>query len=1218
MRPAGCNEHTALVMRGGCPPVLSFEVGSYGLVLHLYRERPMRLTITLLASLLTISLSSVAQPPSPGHGMRARLRALGDRLRRRLRPEPVTVVDAHTGETIVVHPARSRRRAPTPSEPNGGADVRRWIGIGLIALLVLLVIWRLPVLVSARVDQFVVLVAPFHDADGAVSQTGRSVAEQLARLLPERTGGQVVALTLDDPPAGPAEALQLLDERNADALVWGEVTPGGMLNQESLVPMLAYQPTGPFAPAAWDGYTARFALPRVYALSATPLNGEVIMPVLLGALSDYGAGRYDESLEALDHLLSNYPALSPALPQALRGNILWASGQYERAAEAYQGTGVMEAPATGASELALIANNLGVILFDAGRWPEATAAFQHATELLGDRDLGELRVNLALLALREGREAEAIRNIQPALELLEPSTMLLLHAAEAYRADGRFDDAQEAIQSARRLRAAAADAVPADLRALVDRHTQADVVEAQALLHLARMLGETGPLLWELQVAEPVSEEQLGQVRGELDRAARETEELARLWARRSASLEAANQQVDGLVATGQSLRATVSARERRRWQAMVEVEIGQLDQREQRTGLAAFWDSLTRNRSPLWQGRRRLEELLQLREEDIDSAVLLGHALLIAGELDAAEERFAAAAMGDDRRPEPLYGLALVALERPAEPRAEQLERARALLTESIDRNQFYFPARRKLAEVAEEQGDWATAAEQRRWLADTRPSPENRLDLGRTLRLSGPASYAEAEEVLLPLANQGLAAAQVELSRLYVDYGDAAAAQVVLERAQAAAPDSAPIAYELGRVLEQRGMAEEAITQYASAATIDPQFADAHLALARIYAVRASERAADHYRAALDAGASDPVVLKQIGMALIDDGQYEPATEAFRRAIDAANLPDPEAHYGLALAYLGTSRLVAAESEAQQALQLTEEAYPAALAALGDIAFEQGDLALATRRYEEALEQDPQLVEALIGLGRVYATRGEWDLAQFQFQQAVAADPRSAAAHYWLGEALLRQGDLDAASAQFDAVLALRQRYPLAYYGIAQIEAARGQLEAADAALDQALALRPAFAEALLLRAKIYEQQGDLDRALAIYSATIDANEQMAEAFYRRALLHIRADRLREARSDLERAVREQPNFPEAHYWLGRTLLIDARPQPALEHFVLAIEQRGGAYPEARFYQGLAEEQLGRRDDAILSFQIALDQAEGSVWASEARAALARLGGE
>jgi tetratricopeptide (TPR) repeat protein len=105
------------------------------------------------------------------------------------------------------------------------------------------------------------------------------------------------------------------------------------------------------------------------------------------------------------------------------------------------------------------------------------------------------------------------------------------------------------------------------------------------------------------------------------------------------------------------------------------------------------------------------------------------------------------------------------------------------------------------------------------------------------------------------------------------------------------------------------------------------------------------------------------------------------------------------------------------------------------------------------------------------------------------------------------------------------------------------------------------------------------------------------------------------MRHDKLDEAMRDLESAINIQPNFSEAHYWLGRAYLAQDRAKQARAEFVTAIEQRGGTYPDARFYQGLAEERLGQRNDAVASYQAALDQNNNGEWANEARMALVRL---
>ncbi len=158
----------------------------------------------------------------------------------------------------------------------------------------------------------------------------------------------------------------------------------------------------------------------------------------------------------------------------------------------------------------------------------------------------------------------------------------------------------------------------------------------------------------------------------------------------------------------------------------------------------------------------------------------------------------------------------------------------------------------------------------------------------------------------------------------------------------------------------------------------------------------------------------------------------------------------------------------------------------------------------------------------------------------------------------------------------------------------------------------------IRQDYAEAWLEQGKLDEQIGDDQSALSAYSQAVGANARLPEPRYRRARLYIRQDRMSEAETDLEAATSAQPNFPEAHYWLGRVYQAENRPQAARDEFKLAVTQRNGNYPDARFYQGIAEEQLGQRSEALASFQAALDQSDSSAWASDARAALVRLGGQ
>lgn len=1175
------------------------------------------ITLLLLALIVLIAL-----PP-----VRSTLTSQLRRLRQGVFPPPPgpartgTTVIAGNGDEIQLGDDRTPMSMAARLELAGGR--RGLLILVLIGLLVLIGAWQLYRYTNAPTpEQFVVLVAPFREPGGTPGQTGRAVAAELAAALPQASGGRVVAQALDTPPASLPAALDLLASSGADALVWGDIAGGGMLDRTTLRPTLVYRPNGPFAPLGWAGYAGRFAMPAEYVLAGEPVNGAVVLPALLGALADYDAGRFDAAAESFGTLLGNYPALAPTLPRALRGNMLWARGEYQQAINEYQqATRSTDGPAA-----ALLYNNLGAIQEDAGDNLAATSSFNSAITALRGGDLAALRYNLGIQWLRAGRTAEAVG----ALEIARNPALLagtaapapvLLALAQAYRQNGQFEQAQALIDAAERQAASDAGLVTAELRNITRARLRAETEAEHVLLDLAQKAGARGPLMWELLGSDALSMRDLDSARSQISQAVDDSRVLAQLWARLATAKDAAGEQFAGQIAISQSLQAQAQLRERLRWQALIEIERGSVQGATRPQGLAAIWVALTGDRSPLGRGRAILEDLLNSQPADVDALILLGHSQLINGNLDAARPHFEQAAQLAPGRPEPVYGQALAAL-------PSDRSRAKQLLADAIAKAPGFFPARQRLVALAEEDRDWPTVVEQRRWLAANRPSHANTLALAVALRQSGPDQFAAAEQLLLPLANQGDTSAMIALSELYQQHGDGDAARQMLARAQQAAPRDSTVAYQYGRLLEQQRDADGALAAYTHAIELNTADIPARLALGRLYTAKGQPlEAGQQYEVALRAGAQDPAELGLIGAVLLENGEYDAAATAYERAIGAqpnngdpadANTALAALYHGLGQADLKRGQIDAAATAEQRALELRGNAYPEALVGLGDIALLRNQAAGAVDQYNAAIKLDPRLAAAYIGLGRASGALGNWVAAQAHFRDAVAIDARSAEAHLWLGEALVRQPEppLQAAIDEYVRALELREnRYPEAYFGLAQAQMASGRGDLARENLALALQLRPGYADALLLQGKLFEQLGDPAAARDSYTRAIAASKALAEPYYRRALLSLRADQLDDAAGDLEDAIGIQANFSEAHYWLGRIYLAQNRPKPAREQFILAIEQRNNHFADARFYQGLAEEQLGQRDDAVQSYQAALEQGGTSEWAGEARTALSRL---
>lgn len=1091
------------------------------------------------------------------------------------------------------------------------ASPRRRLVWGLVGVLGsvagLFVLWLLPTVLLRPEDQFVVLVAPFRDTGGVVSQAGREAASELVAELQKLPPSRLTARSIAEPPADTAAALDVLRRNSADALIFGEIAPGGLLHQETLRPLLVYRPTGVYAPYAWEGYLSRFALPAAYPLATAPLNGQAVLPPLLGALGDYGSGRFDAAVTTLENQLLTNPSLDPTLPRMLLGNVLWARGEYSAAAESYRRIAAVSAPGPDPTLGALLANNLGAILQDAGD-ASARDRFNQAIQMLQGQDLGELRTNLGIEELRANRPVQAAAMLEQARRLLPVTIPVELLLARAYREQGAnlFTAAQQGLSLASELAPGAGTLTTADVREPVLHRARSAVLQERGLQAVARAIEAPGPLLWEILAQRRVDPAQLGEPISDLESAIREAETVEQEWNVRSAAQDAAKNPISGGVANGQSRRALETNQERIRWLAAIQLlNAAQLDPAQPARG----WFAGPSPRATLLEtARTRLERLHKANDAGYETAILLGYTSLLEGKLPDAGRWFSVASGRAPERPEATFGQGLVAMQ--ANPAA-----AREQFNQALVFDERFYPAREMLAQLAEADGNWPLAIEQRRLLAQQWPSPRNLLSLGQVLRKNG--SIAEAQQVLIDLANNGNVPALLEISRLYRLAGNQAAAHMALQRGQEEDSTNPEIALARAELFVADNDLAAAAEQYRLAISNNPDLAPAHLGLAQIYDRDRKDEATREYRAALDTGTSDVATLKLIGAAMLarDRDQADAAVVAYERAVKTAP-DDPEVQHGLAQAYLRTNKYNQARAAGQRALDLRQGNFPDALVTMGDIARAQEAPQEAESLYDRAIQLDNRLTAAYIGRGNLAAAQDNWAVARTWFQRAVeSSDGSSEEAWLLLGDALMRTDKPGDAIQAYEQVLKMTPRSAQALFGLAQAQAAIGRFEAASANLDRALQARPAFADAYVLQGQIYEQRGVPRQALRAYDRAIALNSRLAEPHFLRALLRIRDDQIAAARGDLEAAVQLGQNNADAHYWLGRAYLVENRATEAIGQFQKAIEQRAN-FAEAYYYRGLAEEQLGNTSDAIAAYRAVLAQDSSGPWLANARAALQRLG--
>jgi Flp pilus assembly protein TadD len=101
------------------------------------------------------------------------------------------------------------------------------------------------------------------------------------------------------------------------------------------------------------------------------------------------------------------------------------------------------------------------------------------------------------------------------------------------------------------------------------------------------------------------------------------------------------------------------------------------------------------------------------------------------------------------------------------------------------------------------------------------------------------------------------------------------------------------------------------------------------------------------------------------------------------------------------------------------------SEKAY-----AQGNIALDNGDIALAIGSFSEAIRLDPKRADACFGRALGRENKGEFDEAIADYDEAIRLDPKAAEAHYGRGLAHEKKGEK--AKADEDFAQAKKLGYP------------------------------------------------------------------------------------------------------------------------------------------------------------------------------------------
>lgn len=237
----------------------------------------------------------------------------------------------------------------------------------------------------------------------------------------------------------------------------------------------------------------------------------------------------------------------------------------------------------------------------------------------------------------------------------------------------------------------------------------------------------------------------------------------------------------------------------------------------------------------------------------------------------------------------------------------------------------------------------------------------------------------------------------------------------------------------------------------------------------------------------------------------------------------------------------------------------------------------------------YESALQADPSNAEALQARALLYLQKGDDEKAIVELQKLVEQDADNPGLMAVLAEALTNAKKLDEALKYCDEVIKQAPRLTLGYNLRARIKAMKDDFPGAIKDLDQALAINSNDVGALLMRSRLNAAEGNEDLARADVERALRQRPELPEAIITRSMLAARKEKWGDAIADMQLLLQTDPTNNDYRLRLAQYLVGDKRPRKAIETLTAIVDSVGSDADKEQ--RELKTDALRARGDALLS---------------------------
>lgn len=192
-----------------------------------------------------------------------------------------------------------------------------------------------------------------------------------------------------------------------------------------------------------------------------------------------------------------------------------------------------------------------------------------------------------------------------------------------------------------------------------------------------------------------------------------------------------------------------------------------------------------------------------------------------------------------------------------------------------------------------------------------------------------------------------------------------------------------------------------------------------------------------------------------------------------------------------------------------------------------------------------------------AYFSLGSALEREGFREEARDHYRDAVEADPDFIDAWFRLGVLEQVMGLTDDAARRYRHVLELKNDHVEAMINLGNILRLRGEYDEAISLLERAATVKPDHASTYNTLGAVYKDRDDLDTAIAHYRKALELDPHFAEALNNLGVALQEKAQFQEAEKVFRQAVASDPNLAEAHFNLASVLLLSGNFREGWEEY-------------------------------------------------------------